>query len=242
MVRRQVTVIVAGGSVAALAAKNSTTTIPIVFTSGADPVESGLVASLSRPEGNLTGVSLLAVEMATKRLELIRDLLPHARTVAMIVNPDYSGAESEMADVEAAGRTIEIKAHKLTARNALEIDTAFETIGGLHVDAFMVGTDGFFITRRHQLAALAARHAIPGVYPFPDYPAAGGLLSYGVSLMESYRQAGVYAGRILKGSKPADLPISQPTKFEFVINVWTAKALGLTIPPSFHLRADKVID
>ncbi len=242
LVRRQVTVIVAGGNVAALAVKKATATIPIVFTSGADPVKSGLVASLSRPEGNLTGVSLLAVEMATKRLELIRDLLPHARAVAMIVNPDYSGAESEMADVEAAGRTIEIKAHKMTAGNALDIDTAFEAIGGLHVDAFMVGTDGFFITRRRQLAALAARHAIPGVYPFPDFPAAGGLLSYGVSLMDAYRQAGVYAGRILKGSKPADLPITQPTKFEFVINVWTAKALGLTIPPSFHLRADKVID
>jgi ABC-type uncharacterized transport system substrate-binding protein len=230
LVRRQVAVIVAGGHVAALTAKKTTATIPIVFTSGADPVESGLVASLSRPEGNLTGVSLLAVEMATKRLELIRDLLPNARAVAMIVNPDYSGADSEMADVEAAGRTIGIKTHKLTARSAPNIDRAFDAITGLHVDAFTIGTDGFFITRRHQLAALAARNAIPGVYPFPDYPEAGGLLSYGVSLIQSYRQAGVYAGRILKGSKPADLPISQPTKFEFVINVWTAKALGLTIP------------
>jgi putative ABC transport system substrate-binding protein len=147
-----------------------------------------------------------------------------------------------MADVEAAARTIGIKAHKLTARSALDIDAAFETIGKLRVDAFTIGTDGFFITRRHQLAALAARHAIPGVYPFPDFPEAGGLLSYGVSLLHSYRQAGVYAGRILKGSKPADLPITQPTQFEFVINVWTAKALGLTIPESFHLRADKIID
>jgi putative tryptophan/tyrosine transport system substrate-binding protein len=242
LVRRQVTVIVAGGNVAALAVKKATTTVPIVFTSGADPVESGLVASLSRPEGNLTGVSLLAVEMATKRLELIRDLLPNARTVAMIVNPDYSGAESEMTDVEMAGRAIGIKAHKLTARNARDIDVAFEAISGLHVDAFLVGTDGFFITRRHQLAALAARHVIPAVYPFPDFPAAGGLLSYGVSLMHSYRQAGVYAGRILKGSKPADLPITQPAKFEFVVNVWTARALGLALPPSFHLRADTVID
>jgi putative tryptophan/tyrosine transport system substrate-binding protein len=242
LVRRQVSVIVAGGNVAALAIKKSTATIPIVFTSGADPVESGLVVSLSRPGGNLTGVSLLAVEMATKRLELIRDLVPHVRAVAMIVNPDYSGAESEMADVEAAGRTMGIKTHKLTARNALEIGTAFETIAGLHVDAFTIGTDGFFITRRHQLAALAARHAIPGIYPFPDFPEVGGLLSYGVSLLDSYRQAGVYAGRILKGTKPADLPISQPTKFEFVINIWTAKALGLTIPQSFHLRADKIID
>ena len=144
--------------------------------------------------------------------------------------------------MEAAGRTIGIKAHKLTAKSAPDIDKAFEAIAQLHVDAFLVGTDGFFITRRHQLAALAARQAIPGVYPFPDFPAAGGLLSYGVSLMHSYRQAGVYAGRILKGFKPADLPILQPTKFEFVINVWTAKALGLTIPPSFQLRADTVID
>ena len=242
LVRRQVTVIVAGGNVAALAVKKTTATIPIVFTSGADPVKSGLVESLSRPEGNLTGVSLLAVEMATKRLELIRDLHSQTRTVAMIVNPDYSGAEFEMADVEAAGRIVGIKTHELTARNALDIDTAFEALGRLHVDAFMVGTDGFFITRRHQLVALAARHAIPGVYPFPDFPEAGGLLSYGVSLMDAYRQAGVYAGRILKGLKPADLPIAQPTKFEFVINVWTAKALGLTIPQSFNLRADKVID
>src|SRR5262249_7445178 len=146
----------------------------------------------------------------------------------------YSGADSEMADVEAAGRTLGIKAHKLTARSAGEIDKGFEAIAGLKVDAFMVGTDGVFITRRHQLAALGARHAIPGSAPFPDSPAAGGFLSYGVSLMHSYRQAGVYAGRILKGSKPADLPITQPTKFEFVINVWTAKALGLTLPASFH--------
>jgi len=242
LVRRQVSVIVAGGNVAALAVKKATGTIPVVFTSGADPVESGLVASLSRPEANLTGVSLLAVEMATKRLELIRDLVPHVRAVAMIVNPDYSGAESEMADVEAAGRAIGIKTHKLTARTAPEIDTAFETIAGLRVDAFTIGTDGFFITRRHQLAALAARHAIPGIYPFPDFPEAGGLLSYGVGLVDSYRQAGVYAGRILKGAKPADLPILQPTKFEFVINVWTARALGITIPQSFQLRADKIID
>ena len=205
LVRRQVTVIVAGGNVAALAVKKTTATIPIVFTSGADPIKSGLVESLSRPEGNLTGVSLLAVEMATKRLELIRELHTQARAVAMIVNPDYSGAESEMADVEAAGRIIGIKTHELTARNALDIDTAFEAFGRLSVDAFMVGTDGFFITRRHQLAALAARHAIPGVYPFPDFPEAGGLLSYGVSLMDAYRQAGVYAGRILKGSQASRL-------------------------------------
>jgi ABC-type uncharacterized transport system substrate-binding protein len=242
LVRRQVSVIVAGGNVAALATKKATATIPIVFTSGADPVESGLVKSLSRPEGNLTGVSLLAVEMAAKRLELIRDLVPHVGAIAMIINPDYSGAESEMADVEAAGRAIGIKTHKLTARTALEIDTAFETITGLHIDTFTIGTDGFFITRRHQLAALAARHAIPGIYPFPDFPEAGGLLSYGVGLQDSYRQAGVYAGRILKGAKPADLPISQPTKFEFVINIWTARALNLRIPQSFHLRADKIID
>ena len=242
LVRRQVNVITAGGNVAAQAAKRATTTIPVVFTSGADPITSGLVASLSRPGANLTGVSLLAAEMATKRLELIRDLLPQSRAVAMITNPTYPGSGSEMAEVEAAGRLIGMQTHRLEASNARDLDAAFATIGQLRVDAFMVGADGFFITRREQLAALAARHAVPGIYPFPDFPAAGGLLSYGVSLTDAYRQVGVYTGRILKGAKPADLPVTQPTKFELVINLKAAKALGLTIPPSFHLRADEMIE
>ena len=242
LVRRQVTVITAGGAVAAQAAKRATATIPVVFTSGADPVASGLVASLSRPGANLTGVSLLAAEMATKRLELIRDLLPHARAVAMVINPTFPGAASEMAEVEAAGRTIGMQIHGAKASNPRGIDAALASFSQLHVDAFMVGADGFFITRRDQLAALAARYAIPGIYPFPDFPEADGLLSYGVSLADAYRQAGVLTGRVLKGAKPAELPVMQPTKFEFVFNLKTAKALGLMVPPTLLVRADEVIE
>jgi putative tryptophan/tyrosine transport system substrate-binding protein len=242
LVRRKVNVIAAGGNVAAQAAKSATKTVPIVFTSGADPIKSGLVTSLSRPEGNLTGVSLLAAEMATKRLELLRDLLPNARAVAMITNPTYPGSDAEMEDVEIAARKLGMQAHKLTASTASEVDAAFAAIGGLHVDAFLVGADGFFITRREQLAALATRHALPGIYPFPDFPAAGGLLSYGLSLSDAYRQVGVYAGRILKGAKPADLPVMQPARFELVLNLKAAKSFGLNISPSFQLRADEVIE
>ena len=242
LVRRQVAVIIAGGAVAALAAKEATASIGVVFTSGADPVASGLIRSLSRPGGNLTGVSLLAAEMATKRLELIRDLLPRARAVAMIINPTFPGAESEMAEIEAAGRIIGMQTHGVKASNPGDIEAALASFSQLHVDAFMVGADGYFITRRDQLAALAARYAIPGIYPFPDFPEAGGLLSYGVSLADAYRQAGLLTGRILKGAKPAELPVMQPTKFEFVLNLKTAKALGLDVPPILLARADEVIE
>jgi putative ABC transport system substrate-binding protein len=228
--------------VAAQAAKNATTTIPVVFTSGADPVATGLVASLSRPGGNVSGMSLLATEMATKRLELIRDLLPRARAVALITNPAFPGSNSETAEVEAAGRSIGMQTHKVTAGSPGDLDAAFATIGRLSFDAFTVGADGFFITRREQFAALAAQYAIPGIYPFPDFPASGGLLSYGLDLEDAYRQAGVYAGRILKGANPADLPVMQPTKFQLVINLKTAKALGLTVPQSILVRADEVIE
>jgi putative ABC transport system substrate-binding protein len=242
LVRRQVTVITAGGAVAARAAKEATATIPVVFTSGADPVASGLVKSLSRPGGNLTGVSLLAAEMATKRLELIRDLLPKARTVAMMINPTFPGAESEMAEVEAAGRTIGLQIHSARATSPSDIDAALAAFNQLRVDAFIVGADGYFITRRDQLATLGARYAIPGIYPFPDFPQADGLLSYGVSLADAYRQAGVLTGRVLKGAKPAELPVMQPTKFEFVLNLKTAKALGLDVAPTLIARADEVIE
>jgi putative ABC transport system substrate-binding protein len=242
LVHRQVTVITAGGNVAAQAAKAATSVIPIVFTSGADPVWSGLVASLSRPGANLTGASLVAAELAVKRLEVIRELLPNTRTVAMIVNPNYPGADSEMAEVEAAGRTIGLQIQKVIAGDVSALETAFATINQMHVDAVTVGTDGFFITRREQIATLAARYAVPGIYPFPDFPAAGGLASYGASLTDAYRQAGVYAGRVLKGAKPAELPITQPVKFELIINLKTAKALGITIPPAVLSRADEVID
>src|SRR5262245_5311456 len=242
LVRRQVTVITAGGNVAAQTAKKATAIIPIVFTSGADPVASGLVESLRRPGAKLTGASLMAREMAVKRLELTRDLLPHARAVAMIINPNYPGADSEMAEVEAAGRLLGMQAHRLTASSERDLDAAFASIGQLRVDAVMVGADGFLITRRDQIAALAKRYAIPCIYPFPDYAAAGGLMSYGASLIDAYRQAGVYTGRILKGAKPADLPVMQPTKFEFVINLKTARALGLEVPPTLLTRADEVIE
>ncbi len=242
LVRHGVDVITAGGAVAAQAAKKATTTIPVVFTSGADPVATGLVASLSRPGGNLTGMSLLAAEMATKRLELIRDLLPRARAVAMITNPAFPASDSEMAEVEAAGRSVAIQTHKAAASSPSDIDVAFATISQAPVYAFIVGADGFFITRREQFAALAARYSLPGIYPFPDFPESGGLLSYGLDLADAYRQAGVYTGRILKGAKPADLPVMQPTKFQLVINLNTAKALGLTVPQAILARADDVIE
>ena len=242
LVHRQVSVIAAGGSVAAQAAKNATTTIPVVFTSGADPVATGLVASLSRPGGNVSGMSLLAAEMATKRLELIHDLLPRARAIAMITNPAYPGSHSEMAEVEAAGRLVGIQTHQVVASSPSDLDSAFTTISQLSVDAFTVGADGFFITRREQFVALAARYALPGIYPFPDFPESGGLLSYGLDLVDAYRQAGIYTARILKGAKPADLPVIQPTKFQLVINLKTVKALGLTVPPSILARADEVIE
>ena len=242
LVHRQVSVIAAGGSVAAQAAKNATTTIPVVFTSGADPVATGLVASLSRPGGNVSGMSLLAADMATKRVELIRDLLPRARAIAMITNPAYPGSHSEMAEVEAAGRSVGMQTHRVAASSPSDLDSAFTTISQLSADAFTVGADGFFITRREQFAALAAHYALPGMYPFPDFPASGGLLSYGLDLVDAYRQAGAYAGRILKGANPADLPVMQPTKFQLVINLKTVKALGLTVPQSIFARADEVIE
>ena len=229
-------------TVAAQAAKEATTTIPIVFTSGADPVWSGLVASLGRPGANLTGASLIAAEMAAKRLELTRELLPHARAVAMVVNPNYPGAESEMAEVEAAGRIIGLGTDKLTAGSEDEIDAAFASLAQRNVDAVMVGADGFLITRCNQIVALASRYKIPGIYPFVDFPEAGGLMSYGASLSDAYRQAGVYAGRVLKGAKPAELPVQQPTKFDLFINLKAARALGLTVPPMLIARAEQVIE
>lgn len=241
LVRRQVTVITAGGAVAARAAKEATSTIPVVFTSGADPVASGLVKSLSRPGANLTGVSLLAAEMGAKRLELIRDLLPKARMVGMMINPTFPGAEAEKAEVAAAGGTIGMQIHGARATSPSDIDAVLAAFSQLRVDAFMVGTDGYFITRRDQLAALARAYAIPGIYPFPEFPQAGGLLSYGVSVADGYRQAGVLTGRVLRGAKPAELPVMQPTKFEFVLNLKTAKALSLHVPPTLLTRADDVI-
>jgi putative ABC transport system substrate-binding protein len=242
LVRRGVTVITACGNVAAQAAKKATATIPIVFTTGADPVRSGLVASLNRPGGNLTGFSMIAAEIAVKRLELAREVLPHLSAAAMIVNPNFAGAETEMTEVEAAGRILGVRTRRLSASKASELDAAFVTFGQGRVDAVMVGTDGFFIERRHQIAALANRYRVVGVYPFPEFPAVGGLMSYGPNLADGYRQAGVYTGRVLRGTKPADLPVIQPTKLDLVINLKAAKAIGLTIPPIMLSRADEVIE
>jgi ABC-type uncharacterized transport system substrate-binding protein len=242
LVRHQVTVIIAGGNVTAQIAKRATGTIPIVFTSGADPVTSGLVGSLNRPGANLTGASLIAAEMSVKRLELIRDLLPHARSVTMISNPNYPEAEAEIAEVEAAGRLIGMQIQRVTASNERELDAAFAIIGQRRVDAVVVGVDGFFISQSERLATLALRHAVPAIFQAREFVAAGGLMSYAASLTDAYRQAGVYTGRILKGAKPADLPVMQPTKYELVINLKTAKALGLEVPATLLARADEVIE
>ena len=185
---------------------------------------------------------MLAAEMGAKRLELIRDLLPKARIVAMMINPTFPGAESEMESVEAAARTIGMQIHGAKTTSPSDIDAALAAFSQLRVDAFIVGADGYFITRRDQLATLAARYAIPGIYPFPDFPQAGGLLSYGVDLADGYRQAGVLTGRVLKGAMPAELPVMQPTKFKLVLNTKTAKALGLDVPPTLIARADEVIE
>ena len=188
------------------------------------------------------GQQTLPVVGAAKRLELTRELLPHARAVAMVVNPNYPGADSEMAEVEAAGRIIGLRTDKLTAGSEEEIDAAFASLAQRNVDAVMVGADGFLITRCNQIVALASRYRIPGIYPFVDFPEAGGLMSYGASLSDAYRQAGVYAGRILKGAKPAELPVQQPTKFDLFINLKAARALGLTVPPMLIARAEQVIE
>jgi putative ABC transport system substrate-binding protein len=242
LVHRQVSAIAAGGNVAAQVAKAATATIPVVFTSGADPVTLGLVASLNRPGGNVTGVTVIAAELAAKRLELLRGLVPNARIAAMLINPHYLGAEIELSAVEAAARTLGLEVQKATASSDGDLDAAFATIARGRVDVLIVGTDGYFIHRREKIIALAARHAIPTMYFLRDFTAVGGLMSYASSVEDSYRQMGVYIGKILKGARPADLPVLRPTKFELAINAKTAKALGLEIPDRLLALADEVIE
>jgi len=244
LVRRQVAIIVAtGGSVSAIAAKSMTTTIPIVFTSGGDPVQLGLVASLNRPGGNVTGVNLFTSTLAAKRLELLHELVPTAKVIAMLVNPANPNSEPDTRAVQAAGPAIGVQIVVLKASNGAEIGKAFDALSQYKVDAILVGADPLFDNSgRDQMIVLTARHAIPAIYDWRDVTVAGGLVSYGSNLAEGYRLAGIYAGRILKGAKPADLPVQQPSKFEFVINLKTAKALGLTIPNQMQLLADEVIE
>jgi ABC-type uncharacterized transport system substrate-binding protein len=243
LVDRKVDVIASiGGITGAIAAKNATATIPIVFLSGDDPVVRGLVASFARPEGNLTGVSFLTVELMPKRLELVSELVPQAKVVTLLVNPNSAGAERATREVEEAARVKGLRLYILKASTESEIDAAFTSLAQLQAGALVVGADAFFNSRREQLVALASRHGVPAIYERREFTTAGGLISYGPSFTAISRQLGVYVGKILKGAKPADLPVQQPTTFELVVNLNTAKALGLTVPPSILARADEVIE
>jgi putative tryptophan/tyrosine transport system substrate-binding protein len=242
LVGRKVDVIVAGGDPAAHAAKNATSTIPIVFIAGDDAVRQGLVASLARPGGNLTGVSFLAAELHAKRFELLSELVPQAKVMALLVNPTIPNTERLIRAVGEAARPTGVQFQILKASTESEIDAAFATFVQQPVDAVLIFPDPFFDSRREQLVALAARYAVPALYEFPQFATAGGLISYGASLTAIYRQVGIYVGKILKGAKPADLPVVQPTTFELVINLKTAKMLGIAIPPALLARADEVIE
>ena len=242
LVGRKVDLIMASSPPSALAAKSATSTIPIVFRGGTDPVGDGLVASLARPGGNLTGVGFGGADLTAKRLELLSELVPRAGVIALLVNPNLSNAEFVIRDVQEAARTKGLQLHVLKAGRESEIDTAFASLVQLHAGALVVSADPFLSSRREQLVALASRHAVPAIYAWREFAASGGLISYGSSLTVAYRLIGIYAGKILKGAKPSDLPVQQPTKFELVINIKTAKSLGLTVPPTLLAQADDVIE
>jgi putative ABC transport system substrate-binding protein len=243
LVDRKVDVIVTtGGITSALAAKSATSTIPIVFTTGADPVGFGLVASLARPGGNVTGFSNIGAELTPKRLELLSELVPEARVIALLVNPNGTAPEGLARDLEEAARSKGVQLPILKAATESEIDAVFASLVQLHVGALLIGSDPFFFARREQLLALESRHAVPAIHWRREFAASGGLISYGPSFPAMYRQAGIYAGKILRGAKPADLPVQQPTTFELVINLKTATVLGLIVPPALLARADEVIE
>jgi len=243
LVGRKVDLIVASGTLrSALAAKSATSTIPIIFTLVSDPVAAGLITSLARPGGNLTGFSPFQLELMPKRLELLTELVPQAKVIALLVNPGDPRADGLVRVLQEAASSKGVQLSILKAATESELDAAFLTLVELHADALLVAADGFFTSRREQLVALASRHAVPAIYPWRQFAAAGGLISYGPSDTAAYRQSGTYAGRILKGEKPADLPVQQPTTFELVVNLKTAQSLGLTVPPSILSRADEVIE
>jgi putative ABC transport system substrate-binding protein len=243
LVGRKVDLIAAsGGNVAALAAKGGTSTIPIVFASGGDPVGSGVVPSLARPGGNVTGVTFMIAELTPKRLELLAELVPQARVTGLLVNPDSPGTEGTIQATQEAARGRGLQLVILKASSESEIDVAFATLAQLHAGGLLLAADPFFASRREQLVALASRHAVPAIYPVREFADAGGLISYGASITFVYHQVGIYAGKILKGAKPADMPVQQPTKFELVVNLKTAKALGLTVPKTLLVGADEIIE
>jgi putative ABC transport system substrate-binding protein len=243
LVRRQVAVIAAvGGEPSPLAAKAATATIPIVFSMGGDPVRLGLVASLNRPGGNITGVNFFFSELGAKQLGLLHDLLPKAKVIGMLVNPNFADAEAHAKDVQEAALSLGLQIYVVRASAVDEFDSAFATLVRQKVDGLLLANDAFFISERRPLIALAARHALPAVYFWREFAVDGGLMSYSPSFVQAYRQAGIYTGKILKGAKPADLPVVQANKFEFVINLKTAKALGLDIPLKLHAFADEVIE
>jgi putative ABC transport system substrate-binding protein len=242
LMRRQPAVIASGTIPATMAAKAATTTTPIVFLIGADPVEIGFVTSLNRPGRNLTGVTSLAAELGPKRVELLHELVPNATIIAALVNPAYPAAEAASRDLQAAARSLGLQLHVLNASSERDIDEAFATLVQLKAGGLVISGEAFFNTRSEQLAALSVRHAVPTISQYREFAAAGGLLSYGGSQTDSYRIAGIYAGRILKGEKPADLPVQRPTKVALFINLKTAKALGITFPLALLTRADEVIE
>ena len=231
-----------GGEPAALAAKAATSTIPIVFLVGSDPVKLGLVASYNRPGGNSTGVNMLTETLEPKRIGILRELLPQVSKIAVLVNPKFPPAEMQSRDIDQAAFSLGIQTEQFRASNESEIEAAFQSIARQQLPAMIVATDPFFVTRRNDLISLAARHRLPSLYGFRDLAMAGGLMSYGIDLGQVYRELGVYAARILKGAQPAELPVLQPTKFEFVLNLKTAKALGLTVPDKLLALADEVIE
>jgi putative ABC transport system substrate-binding protein len=242
LVRRPVDVIVAITTPSAFAAKAATSAIPIVFEMGTDPVAAGLIASLSRPGSNLTGVSLLNVELGAKRLEVLHELIPSATVLAALLNPTNPNAESLSRELQAAADALRVQVHIVRASTEGDFDAVFATLPKVRAGGLMIGSDPFFNSRSEQLAGLAMRHAVPAIYQYRTFAAAGGLISYGGSFTEPFRQTGVYVGRVLKGEKPADLPVQQSTKVELIINLKTAKALGLTVPLSLLGRADEIIE
>jgi putative ABC transport system substrate-binding protein len=242
LVRSQVSVIVASAIPAALAAKAATATIPVVFYVGIDPVELGLVASLSRPGGNLTGVVSLAVELGPKRLELAHELMPTSATVAFLVNPTRSSAEDETKVMQAVAQSLALQLRALKAGTDSELETVFATLAPERTGPLVISADAFFNSRSEQLAALSLRHAVPAIYQYREFAAAGGLMSYGASATDMFRQVGAYTGRILKGEKPEELPIVQSTKADLILNLKTSKVLGLTVPTALLVRADEVIE